>query len=190
MLGVVGLMITSGLNKTFSRLGLESRAAVASMELENVLQLLNTELRMGAAVSPYLPGNNPTTTVCGSQITVTPTTVRFLVSHDEDGVSSGRRIYYVGYSYDAATKTLYRGQIASTSTTTCTLPAGDPTSSSVAFPIATNVVTVDGDGNGTVDPVFAYSSGLLTFNLGLSIKYGSADPITQKFRSTISVRSV
>lgn len=178
------------LSQTFRRTGTEGRAAISSLELKNVLQLFATELRLGTAVSPYLPGSNPNAVICATQLAVTPTTVRFLVMHDNAAAPNGREVNYVGYSYDPATRRLFRGSVPSTNQTGCTLPPNDPLNEANRFVLATNIVRIDGDGNGTIDPMFSLSNGVLNINMGISIGQVEGSPVTQSITSRIFVRSL
>ena len=168
MFSVVSLGFISFISNTFRKLSLETRTSAAAQELKNAVNLLSNEFRISAVVSPYLPGNTPATVTCSAARTVTSTSLRFLVSHDES-VSYGLHPYYVGYIYDAASRELRRGEISSVAVTNCTLPVGDPTSATYATVIARDVVQIDADGNGVLDPIFSLSGNQLTVNLKISL---------------------
>ena len=195
LFSIIGLGMGKFLTQTFRRVGSENRSAIASMELRSALNLLASELRMGGAVSPYLPGIDPTLVTCTASISVTTTSVRFLVVHDEASSASGLRAYYVGYRYDPLTKQLLRGEVASTSTMACVVPATDPTLSPTAQILAENVEAVDFDNNGTNESVFAYTAPTLTVTLGAVVDtregtLAAPNKITQKVRTQIFVRSI
>lgn len=195
LFSIISLGLGKYLTQTFRRVGTENRSMLASMELRNAVNLLAGELRMAGSVSPYLPGDDPTLVTCSASIAVTPTTLRFLVVHDDATGGSGLRPYYVGYRYDALTKQLLRGEIVSASSTSCSIPAGDPTAAGTAQVLADNVVAVDFDGNGTTESVFSYSAPNLTLTLGTDVDshegtVAAPKNVSQKVRTQIFVRSL
>jgi len=61
---LVLLSISAFSNITLVNLGTENQMSSAARELRTAMNLLSSELRMGASVSPYLPGNTPATVNC------------------------------------------------------------------------------------------------------------------------------
>ena len=114
-----------------------------------------------------------------------------VVQDDSAATTSGIQPYYVGYWYDSTTSKLYRGELSGTSITSCTLPVGDPSASPTAVVLADNVVQVDNDKNGSLDPVFAASGNNLVVNLGIRSTGGNNQTsITQPISLTILRRTV
>lgn len=187
---IIGLGIVGYTVDTLKRLGLESRAAIASQELNNAVNLLQAELRMAASVSPYNVGSDPAVVTCGAQVTATTTTLRFLVVHEDPASPSGMQPYYVGYSYNAAERTLYRGEVASAALTSCTLPGTDPLNAATAQILARNIVAVDGDNDGIVDPIFSFTSPELRLNIGVQVNGPGGLSITQKVSNGILTRAL
>lgn len=185
---IIGLGIVGYITDTLKRLGLESRAAIASQELNNAVNLLQAELRMATSVSPYNVGSNPALVTCAAQLTATTTTLRFLVVHDNPTSPSGIQSYYVGYSYNPSTRILYRGEVASPAITSCTLPGADPLTAPQI--LARNIVRVDGDNNGTVDPIFNFTSPELRVNMGVEVIGPGGLSITQKVSNAILARAL
>ena len=163
------LAMVSFLTSAMRSSSAEVRASKASMELRNAINILASEARMSSSVSPYLVGDNAVVVTCTGSVAVTSTTVRFLVTEDDPAAPSGMTSYLVGYRYDPSTRRLIRGEIPRSSFTSCALPAGDPTDGTNGRTIAENVVAVDGDNNGSVDPVFVLSGNRLTVNLGVRV---------------------
>jgi prepilin-type N-terminal cleavage/methylation domain-containing protein len=186
----LSLGVVTVLSQIFGRLAAETRAASAAAEMANIGNLLGTELRLGAAVSPYLPGTNTALSVCSSAVSVTSTTLRFLLVHDDATATNGRRVLYVGYQYNSGTGQLLRGAVQAPSIMGCTLPAADPLAAGTAFVILDNVTQIDGDGNGSIDPVFALSTSVLTFNLGVTIPQRDGSNIRQKYSTKFLMRSL
>lgn len=183
---LLGMSFVTFSTSALQRLSVENRISSASQELMNGLELLSSELRMSSSVSPYLVGTTATVVTCGSALSVTTTKVKFLVVQDENVASTwGLQPYYVGYYYNSATKQLLRGEIAGASITNCTLPAGDPTGVTYAKVLAENVVQIDADGNGTLDPVFSTSGNSIVVNLGVQITGVKNTVVTQKMPTTI-----
>jgi|GEM_PF-2759780 len=166
--GIVLVTVGSFNRLTFGTLGVENRISSSMKELRNAVTLLSTELRMSSSISPYIPGNSPALANCLSNIDASATTVRFMVVHDDSSASNGIQPYYVGYSYNPATRQLLRGEIPGTSTANCSLPNGDPTAQSVAKVIADNVYPWDSNQDGTSEPIFYYSNGTLEVNLSIT----------------------
>lgn len=187
---VVSMAVTGYIIDTMRRVGLEARASLASQELNNAFDLMQSEIRMAGAVSPYNVGTDPTIVTCGAQLAVTPNTVRFLITHDSSTGTSGMQIYYVGYQFDSATNTLYRGEVTGVSTTACTLPATDPLSAGTRQILARNVIAIDADNDGTIDPVFSFTSPRLQVNLGVQVTGQSGLTITQKVSDAIVSRAL
>jgi len=185
----VMLSLSSFSNLTFANLGVENRASAAARELKNAMELLSSELRMSSAVSPYLPGDIPATVNCSSQIVATATSIKFLVVHDDSDGDSGIQPYYVGYVYDPAKQQLLRGEIAKLSSTNCTLPAGDPTSSNYARVIADRVYQWDSNKDGSDEPIFQYSSKVLTVNILTKATGSNGTKIDQGITTKIFTRS-
>jgi type II secretory pathway pseudopilin PulG len=169
LFGVVALSMVSFSTQVIYDVGLENRATLNNLDLRNGLELMKAEARMSSTLSPYLPGTISAMSKCPSLVQVTATTVKFLVV-DDDVTSigmSGIRPYYVGYRYDQATMQLYRGEIAISSITSCPVVTMlDPTSTTISKVLVKNVSRVDSDNNGALDPVFAYTGGVLTVRLG------------------------
>lgn len=187
---VVGAAVTGYSVDTLKRVGLEARAALASQEVNNAFNLMKSELRMAAAISPYNVGTNASVVTCTAQLAVTSTTVRFLMTHDDATAPSGITSYYVGYQYDAAAKILYRGEVSGTTTVACTLPGTDPLSVGVRQVLARNVVQIDADNNGTIDPVFSFTSPRLLVNLGMQVDGPTGLSILQKVSDAIQTRTL
>lgn len=187
--GIIGVGIISYIVETYRRLGLEVRAAVASQELNSAVQLLSSEVRMGASISPYITGIDPSLVNCSGAIAATADTLRFLVVHDDATSASGISAYYVGYLYDPATKILYRGEVPAPSVTACTLPAGDPLANGTRQVLATRVVRVDTTGDGAVEQIFNLSSPTLALNIGIEVDGPGGTSITQRVSNTIFTRA-
>lgn len=96
LFSVVGLAITGYIVDTLRRMGLEARAALAAQELNNAYNLLKSELRMSIGISPYNVGVDPSVVTCAGQLSVSPTAVRFLITHDDASGASGLQPYYIG----------------------------------------------------------------------------------------------
>jgi len=186
---LVLLSISAFSNITLVNLGTENQMSSAARELRTAMNLLSSELRMGASVSPYLPGNTPATVNCLAQIVATSTTIKFLVVHDDNSVSPGIQPYYVGYSYDSINKQLLRGEVAALSTTSCGLPGPDPLSIIYSRVLADKVTTYDSNGDGLLEPVFALSNGMLTVNLAVDIKGANKSTRSQGIKTTIFTRT-
>jgi hypothetical protein len=190
MFSVIGagfLMFVGSAAKTTA---IENRASLASQELKNALKLLATEVKMSSVISPYLVGNTAATVTCSSAVAVTSTTLKFVVVQDEVAAATfGIQPYYVGYLYDSTSRRLLRGEIAGTTTTSCTLPAGDPTTTTYTQVLAENVVQIDGNGDGVVDPAFTTSGNSILINLGTSVTGGDGLQIIQNFPMTIYRRT-
>lgn len=171
LFGIIALAMTSFTSQALQTVGVESRVSLASLEAKNAVAILGSELRMSSSVSPYIPGNVPSLTKCSGSVSVTSTTLKFLVTQDDESAvaASGIRSYYVGYKYDSATGKLLRGEIQGSSTTSCTLPVGDPTSATYAKPLADRVVQIDADNDGTLDPLFSLSGEVLTISIGVEV---------------------
>ena len=187
MFSVFSLGLVAYMGSTFQRTNLENRTAIAAQELYNAIELMSNELRMSSVVSPYLPGIDATLVDCSAALSVTNNSVKFLVVHDSTA-TRGLSAYYVGYTYDASTNELLRGEIAKTSTTDCTLPGGDPTSSSIAKTIASRVVLLDRDSNGSDDPVFVLSGTGVSVNLAVEYESPSGEKVTQDVSTTVRMR--
>lgn len=190
LFGIVGIAMSSFTSQALQTVGVESRVSLASLETKNAVAILGSELRMSSSVSPYIPGNTPSLTKCSSTVSVTSTTIKFLVTQDEsESAGSGIRSYYVGYKFDSSTGELLRGEIQGASTTTCTLPVGDPTSTTYAKPLANRVVQIDADHNGTLDPIFSLSGEVLTISIGVEVPRSSgAASAVQQFVSKAFLR--
>ena len=121
---------------------------------------------------------------------MTSTKLKFLTVQDETAPStSGVQPYYVGYWYDSATKRLLRGEIAGTTISNCTLPVGDPTTSAIAQVLVENVVPIDGNLDGTIDPVFSTSGNSVLVNLGVQTTGTDGASIVQPMPITILRRT-
>ena len=189
LFGIVGAGISGFMIDTLQRSSLENRISTAGQEVQNAMQLISAELRLSSQISPYLPGTDTSITTCTSALTVGSTSMRFLVAHDDAAGTNGLKRYLVGYRYDSTTKQLLRGELTSTSATSCSVPSGDPTDSSNGAVIAANVVQIDADSNGSLDPVFSRSGDLVTVNLGAEVALNSKMKMTQKLSSEILLRS-
>lgn len=189
LLSFLGMTIAAFSKDVLHRAGLQTNLSLASMELRNALDVMSAELRGSASISPYLVGNNAATVTCTSNLSVSSTSVKFLVVEDDSTSStSGLKPYYVGYSYDSTKRQLLRGEIAAPSVTACSLPAGDPTSTTYAKVIASDVNQIDADGNGSLDPVFSLSGNQLSVNLGLAVNPKEKSSKTFKQGTKIYVR--
>lgn len=190
LLSIVGLAVASYSNEVLRRAGQEAKLATAAMELRNGLSLMSSELRASASISPYLVGSDPSLVTCNSALAVTSTTVKFMKVEDDAGsTSSGLKAYYVGYKYDSATGELLRGEIAATTVTSCIVPSGDPTSSTVAKTIANNLTQIDEDGNSVLDSVFSISGNILTVRLGVSLNSSGSTTVSHMPRTRIFLRT-
>jgi Tfp pilus assembly protein PilW len=163
--GLVLLSISSFNTLTFGNLGLENKISASVREARNAINLLSTELRMSSTMSPYIPGNSPALVDCADFIEASNNMIKFLVVHDDYTATNGIQPYYVGYLYDSDSKTLLRGEIPAPTTTTCSIPAGDPTSQQHAKIVAQRVSPTDIDDNGVIEPIFHFSDGVLNINL-------------------------
>lgn len=85
---------------------------------------------------------------------------------------------------------LYRGEVPAGSTTSCTLPGSDPLASGVKQILARNVISVDFDNDGSVDPVFSFSSPRLQVNLGIRVTGPDNVSIQQKVSDGILIRAL
>jgi len=185
MFSVVGVGLVGVSTSALRDLSLESRTTLETFELKRGLELLSTELRMSSMLSPYLPGTVETAANCSSAVAVTARTIRFFVAVDEPNATGtgGLRPYYVGYRYDPTTRQLLRGEIAAASLFSCDASIGDPTSASVARPVATDVIELDSNGDGTAENAFTFANGELTVNLGARIT-GAGSRVKQRPFST------
>ncbi len=181
--GLALLATSSFTSLTFGNLGIENRMSSSIREVRNAINLLSAELRMSSNISPYIPGNSPNLADCSDFIETTTTSIKFLVVHDDYSANNGMQPYYVGYSYNPANNTLMRGEIPAPTTTTCSIPAGDPTSTQYAKTIAQRVFQTDIDDDGTIEPVFNFNNGILTVNLGIEA-HGAARLFRQQNIST------
>ena len=190
LLSIVSVTVASFSNSVLRRAGTETKVSSAAMELKSALSLMSSEIRSSATISPYLMGISPGTVTCTAAFAVTSTTVKFLaVEDDSSATSSGLSPYYVGYKYDATNNQLLRGEIAAPSTTACTLPSGDPTSSTYAKVIARDVTQIDANHDGTLDTVFSMSGNLLTVNLGIKLNSSGTTTVTYGPQTQIYVRT-
>ena len=98
LFGIIALAMTSFTSQALQTVGVESRVSLASLEAKNAVAILGSELRMSSSVSPYIPGNTPSLTKCSGSVSVTSTTLKFLVTQDDESAvsASGIRSYYVG----------------------------------------------------------------------------------------------
>lgn len=187
LFGIVGLSLVAVSTSSLRDLSLESRATLESFELKRGLALLASELRMSSFLSPYLPGTTATASDCSAAVEVDNNTVTFFVSLDESGVNTtgGLRPYYVGYRYDPTQRQLLRGEIPVTGLFSCNTDVGDPTAPTVARPVASNVVPIDGDNDGDLDAPFAWAAGMLVVNLGTRVESGGTHVKVQNFSTRI-----
>ena len=190
LFSIIGMGLVVFTTHALQGLGAESRVSISALELKNAIGLLSSELKMSSAISPYLPGSDVSLTNCAGAVTVTPTTVTFLISEDDSTATStsGIRPYFVGYSYDSAAKQLLRGEIQAPGILNCTLPSGSPTSATYAKPLAERVTQIDIDGNGTLEPIFSLSGDILSINLGVEVAGPSGSAITQRFSTKAYMR--
>lgn len=189
MFSVFSLGLVAYMGQTFQRSNLENRTALAAQELYSAVELMSNELRMSSVVSPYLPGVNASLIDCSASLSVSNTSISFVVVHDDSSSSRGLKAYYVGYNYDPAEKKLLRGEIEKSSTTDCMLPAGDPTSTSVAKTIASRVVQLDRNSDGTDDPIFVATGSGVSINLAVEYESPSGEKVTQDVSTTVRIRS-
>lgn len=187
--GIVSMGIATFAGGALRNLGTQNRVSHSGAELRQALALLSTELRMSGSVSPYLVGTSAGAVTCTGSLAVTSTSIKFVVVNDDSSSSTnGLKAYYVGYKYDPSSKQLLRGEIAKAGVSDCSLPAGDPTSSTYAKPIAENVVQFDADGNGSLDAAFALSSDVLSVKLGIEIEGAGGEKATDYTSTKIYVR--
>lgn len=191
MFGIVGMGLTGFTSSAIRELSNQSRLSFATLELKNAISMLSSEIRMSSAISPYIPGTNTTLTNCYGAVEVTSTTLRFLVSEDDAAATTtaGLRPYYVGYRFNSATGQLTRGEILGSTVTACTVPSGDPNSTTNGKTLAEKVVQIDADNNGSLDPVFSLTNNVLTVNLGVQVSTPGNKTITQKFSTRVFLRT-
>lgn len=189
LFSVVGLGLASFSNSVLRTVSIESRATSATEELRNAVSLLSSELRMSQSLSPYLVGDLSSVVTCSGAFSVSSSAVKFIVVEDDSSATtSGLQPYYVGYSYDASTETLYRGEVAASSITACSIPSTDPTSAGVRQILAESVIPVDGNGDGSIDPVFEFTGSVLRVNLGVRIDGAGGTKIEQAIPAQIAIR--
>jgi hypothetical protein len=191
LFSVAGLSMVSVATSSLRTMTAESKSSLAGLQLRNALDLLSSELRASSAISPYLTGYDPTAVNCRGQVSVSSTSVRFLVVEDDSTATttSGIKPYYVGYSFNAATGELLRGEIAASSVTSCSVPAGNPSAAPTARLLAKNVVRVDNDGNGSLDSPFSISGDTLTVSLGIETDPHGDRAVNQDFTTKILLRT-
>lgn len=188
LFGAVGFGISSFMVDTMRRTSLENRISLATQEAQNAMQLLIAELRLSSQLSPYLPGTNVALTNCVSSIATTSTSINFIAAHDDTSGVNGLARYMVGYRYDSAKKQLIRGEVSTSSASSCTA-SGNPTDSSNGATVASNIVQVDADNNGTIDPMFSKSGDLITITLGVEVAISSSFKSTQILSSEVLLRT-
>jgi hypothetical protein len=190
MFSVVGMGIVGVSTHSLRELSLESRATLETFELKRGLDILSTELRMSSMLSPYLPGTVESASNCTAEIEVTATTLKFFVAVDDVAAvgTGGLQPYYVGYRYDPVSRELLRGEIPVDDLFSCDVSVGDPTTPQLTRPVASNVVTIDRDGNGTNEDPFAWANGFLTVNLATSVEGGGSQHRKQPFSTGIHRR--
>ena len=188
LFAIFSLGVVSFMTYNFRQIGLEARSAVAAQELRNAVNLLSNELRMGNSVSPYLPGIDASVVTCSANLQVTADSIRFLVVHDDNTAVNGMTAYYVGYRYDSTTETLFRGEVASTSTTSCVVPGTDPLAADVEQILARRVVRIDSNDDLTLEPIFSFANPTLTVNLGMEVRGNNDRTMTQELSTQIRTR--
>ena len=187
--GIAWLSISSFNSLTFGNLGIENKISASVREARNAVNLLSTELRMSSTISPYIPGNSTSLVDCTDFIEASSTAIKFLVVHDDYAAPNGIQPYYVGYSYDPNSKILLRGEVPAPITTTCSIPAEDPTSAQYAKTIAQRVAQTDINEDGIIEPIFHFSDGVLTVNLEVEATGPSRLFREQKISTRIFTRS-
>ncbi len=185
---VVSAGIVTYISDTLGRVGIETKAALVTQELKSAIGIMQSELRMAQSASPYNVGIDPSIVTCRTALQATPTTVRFIASYDDATATNGTRTYYIGYEYDVTTNTLYRGEVATGSVSSCSLPATDPLSVSARRVIATNVTRIDADNNGAIDNAFTMSGNQLQVRLGIEVDGASGLTVAHQVSTNIQVR--
>jgi prepilin-type N-terminal cleavage/methylation domain-containing protein len=188
LFGIVGGVITSTLFSAFQRMSIEQRLAASTDSARLAVQLLTSELRMSSQVSPYLPGTNSSLTTCNSAFDTQSAALKFLVSHDS-AASRGTSVTYIGYSYDPVTKQLFRGEVSSTSNTSCATPASDPNGAFTRAPLATNIIPFDTNSDGSVDDIFSFANSVVTVSFAVEIRSPHGEIIRQPIRTEIDLRN-
>lgn len=189
LFGVISLAFVAFSSSALRQMSLESRATSKVGELKNALSLLSSEVRMSKSISPYIVGTSSSNVTCSSAFSVSANIVRFLVVEDDSAAGlGGMQAYYVGYSYEASTQRLLRGEIAKATTLDCTLPAGDPTSSSYAQVLAEGVERIDSDNDGTLDDVFSLAGNVLSVRLGVVVDAQNGLKITHQLPIQVGIR--
>lgn len=192
MMSIVVAGVTQTLISTLRRTGYESRLSSAVTEAKQVLTILTTEVRMASSLSPYLLTLNQQVSRCLNAVTISSNGSSLIVrvSHDSASGTQGRESYLVGYQYVEATRELLRGEVELSTHSCGEVPGVDPLGASVAQTIARNIVRIDSDGNGQLDPVFERDGSLLLVNLGLEVVTPDSGRTNLPLPMSVSVRSL
>lgn len=189
LFSVVATSIVTFMADSFGRLGVETRASLSTRELKNALGLLQSELRMTGAISPYNVGIDATAVTCGNRLTATSNTLYFFVSYDDSSVSSGTQNYYVGYQFSPSENILYRGEVTSGSSN-CNIPVADPLSSANKKILAKDVIQIDANNDGVLDNVFTKNSNQILVNIGVRVTGPRGITVTQNLVTTVFARAI
>lgn len=189
MLGFVSSGIASLMTSTYQSLGREYRLAQATENVRLALHVLTSELRMASTVSPYYPGLISSAINCSGSMSVDSNTIEFLLSHDDQAGVGGVTPYYIGYKYEPALGRLSRGEVTATSTSACIVPVADPLSIDNLSPIANNVVQVDFNNDGTLEPIFSLAGSVITITLGIEVKGIGDQLVTQPMQAQVELRN-
>lgn len=192
MMSIVVAGVTHTLITRLRRTGYEGRVASAVTEAKQVLTILTTEVRMASSMSPYLLTLNQQVSRCMDAVTVSTNgdSLVVRVSHDSTSGDQGRESYLVGYRYVEATRELLRGEVELSTHTCGEVPGVDPLGVTVAQTIARNMVRIDTDNNGELDPIFERNGSLLLVNLGLEVSTPNAGRTELPLPISISVRAL
>jgi prepilin-type N-terminal cleavage/methylation domain-containing protein len=190
LFAIVSAAAVTFMSDALRRMSLETKASLATKELKNAVALMQSELRMSAAISPYNVGIDANLVTCRGQLATTPTSVRFLITHDDPSAPSGMQVYYVGYEYSVTDDTLYRGEVAAQSTTSCTLPVNDPLQNANKKVLARHIVRIDGDNDGIIDAPFTRLNNQLFIRLGALTTGSSGLEMTQNVTGTVYTRAL
>lgn len=186
---VVSLGVVSYMGDAFKRIHIENKSALHSQELRSALNLIASELRMSSNISPYLPGSDTNLLSCSTLISNTDNTLKFIVTHDDDSGTSGINPTYVGYIYDSDSKELRRGFFEIANHNICTLPLSDPIDDAPTMIIAENVIPVDNNSDGTLDPIFSLNNNILSINMGYESTGAGGIILSQNLSVDILIRA-
>jgi prepilin-type N-terminal cleavage/methylation domain-containing protein len=185
---IVSAGIVTYISDTLGRLSIETKSSIAMQELKSAINLLQSEIRMSHAASPYNVGIDASVVTCTSALDTTANSIKFLVSYDDGTATNSTRSFYVGYQYDPDERILYRGEVPTGSVASCTLPGTDPLSTSVRRVIATDVTNIDSNLDGTLDNIFSLNSNQLAVRIGVEVVGHSGLRVVQQVINNIAVR--